>query len=118
MRTASGMYSTRQGRPSVRTSECYAQRNSLNQFRFFDFGGGLDERGAVGSFRVLKDFAFVIADDDAIGVAADDVIGIDGDFAAATGSVDDVLGDGITGGVSAEALHDFQAFADAGAEVG
>lgn len=48
----------------------------------------------------------------------DDVLRVDGDFSAATGAVDDELGDGVAGGVTAEAFDDLDAFGHAGAEVG
>ncbi len=69
-------------------------------------------------FGVFEDFAFVVADEGALFVAHEDVVGVDGDFAAASGSVDDELGDGVAGGVAAEGFDDFNAFVDGGAEVG
>jgi hypothetical protein len=80
--------------------------------------GRREEGGAVGGFGVFEDFAFVVADDDAVVIAAEDVFGADGDFAAAAGCIDDVLGDGVAGGMAAEFIHDLEALSDAGAEVG
>ncbi len=71
-----------------------------------------------GGFGVFEDFAFVVADEGALFVAHEDVVGVDGDFAAAAGGVDDELGDGVAGGVTAEGFDDFNAFVDGGAEVG
>ena len=48
---------------------------------------------------------------------AQDILRVYGNFAAAIGSVNYVLGYGIAGRVAAEILHDFEAFANAGAQV-
>lgn len=48
----------------------------------------------------------------------DEVLGVDGDFSAAAGGIDDVLGDGVAAGVAAEAFDDIDSFGNSGAEVG
>ncbi len=66
---------------------------------------------------VFEDFAFVVPDDDAFVIVLEDVFGVYGDFASASWGVDDVLGDGVAGGVAAHGFHDFDAFTDGGSEV-
>lgn len=89
----------------------------LDQLGYFDGEGFWEERGGVGGFGVFEDFAFVIPDDDAVVVSAEDVFGADGDFAAAAGGIDDVLGDGVAGGMASEFIDDLEALSDAGTEV-
>ena len=67
---------------------------------------------------VFEDFAFEVAEGDAAGTGVDEVVGVDGDFAAPARSVDDELGDGVAGGVAAQAFDDGYSFGDGGAEVG
>jgi hypothetical protein len=67
---------------------------------------------------ILEDATLEIANEDSAGLAGERVAGIDGDFAAASRGVDDVLGHGVAGGVAAEGLHDLESLLDAGPEVG
>src|ERR1700756_2785450 len=93
------------------------QSPRLDQFRFFNALGRMNEGRAIRGLWVFEDFPFEIADHNAVGVPAQDIVRVDGHFAAAARSVDDVLWDGVTGGVTAEAFHDLEALADAGAQV-
>ena len=66
---------------------------------------------------VLENFPFVIPDHDFFVVVIENVTGIDRHFAAATGSVDDELRHGVTRGVTAQPLDNFDAFCDRCAQV-
>jgi len=59
----------------------------------------------------------VVAEEDALAVVRDDGDGIDGDFAAAARGVNDVLRDGVAGGVAAERFDDLDALANGGTKV-
>src|SRR5690606_30355924 len=93
------------------------RQGTSDQLGFFDVPRRRDLRRAVRRFGVFEDLSFVVADNDAIGVVAENVFGADRHFAAAAGSVDDVGGDGVAAGVSAELFHDVESFSHAGAEV-
>ncbi len=71
----------------------------------------------VSGLGILEDFSFVIANDDFLVVVIEDITGINRYLAAAAGSVDDVLWDGVTGGVTAQAFNDLDPFRDRGAQV-
>jgi len=66
----------------------------------------------VSGLGILEDFSFVIANHDLLVVVIKDVAGINRHFAAAAGSVDDVLWDGIAGSVTAQPLDDLDPFCD------
>src|SRR5207247_8340671 len=63
-------------------------------------------------------FSCEVADNHPVGTASQDVVRIDRHFAAAARGVDDVLGDGVARGVTAQAFHNLQALPHAGAQVG
>src|SRR5258708_1967809 len=90
---------------------------ALNQLRLFNLFRGRDQRRAIGRFGVFEYLALVIPDHDFLPVAAQDVVGINGHFAAAAGSVDDILRHGVTGSVAAQLFHDLEALAHAGAQM-
>lgn len=69
-------------------------------------------------FGVFEDFTFVIPNQGALFVAHEDVVGVDGDFATTSGRVDDELGNGVAGGVTAKGFDDFNAFVHGGTEMG
>src|SRR5206468_8485671 len=66
----------------------------------------------VSSFRVLEDFAFVIANHDFFVVVIEDVAGINWHLPTAAGSVDNELRHGVTRGVPAQALDDLDPLGD------
>lgn len=66
---------------------------------------------------IFELFSLVVAKGGAAVVVADDVVRIDGDLAAASGGVDDVLGDGVAAGVATQPLDDGDSFFDAGSEM-
>src|SRR5213592_3874699 len=68
----------------------------------------------VSSFRVLEDFAFVIANHDFFVVVIEDVAGINWHLPTAAGSVDNELRHGVTRGVPAQALDDLDPLGDRG----
>ena len=61
--------------------------------------------------------ALVVAESDATVVVTHHVVGIDGDFSSSLRAIDDVLGDGIAGGVATQAFDDTDAFVDTGSQV-
>jgi hypothetical protein len=71
----------------------------------------------VSGFWVLEDFAFVIPDDDFLVVVIQDVAGIDRHLAAAARRIDNELGHGVTGGVTAQAFDDLNAPGDRSAQM-
>src|SRR5207249_11594415 len=71
----------------------------------------------VSSFRVLEDFAFVIANHDFFVVVIQDVARINRHLPAAAGSVDNELRHRVTGGVAAQALDDLDPFGNRGPQV-
>src|SRR5258707_186301 len=82
----------------------------------FSLRGELDGLIAAG-FGIFEDFSFVITDDDFFVVVIENVAGIDRHFAAATGRVDDVLRDGVTGGMAAQSFDDLDPFRDRRAQM-
>src|SRR2546423_6226197 len=70
--------------------------------------GELDRRVGAG-LGIFEDLAFVVTDHDFFLVVIKDVTGVDRDFAAATGSVDDELGNAVAGGVATQRFDDLDA---------
>ena len=68
-------------------------------------------------FGIFEDFAFVIANHDFFVVVIQNVAGINRHFAAATGRVDDVLRDGVTGGMAAQPFDNLDSFRDRRAQM-
>jgi len=61
--------------------------------------------------------ALVVAESDAAVVVTHYVVRIDGDFASSPRAIDDVLGNGIAGGVTPQAFDDADTFVDTGSQV-
>ena len=65
----------------------------------------------------MKLLALIIAQGDTLGILFHNVVWINGDFAATSGAVDHILGNGIAAGVAAQPLDNLNALVDTGAEV-
>ena len=66
---------------------------------------------------ILKDFTFIVSYHDLLLVVIENVTGVNGHLATATWCIDDVLGNGITGGMSTEAFDNLNALGDTRSEV-
>ena len=69
-------------------------------------------------FRVKELLSLVIAQESISFITTDHVVRIEGNLPASAGRIDHELGDGITGGMTAQSLYDFETSLNRGAEMG